>query len=283
MLHRYRLINGLRFHFVEAGVGPPVLFLHGFPEFWYAWRHQLPALASAGFRAIAPDLRGYNETERPKALSAYRPSALVADVASLIREVAREPVFLVGHDWGGVLAWRCAALFPQLIRKLIILNAPHPEARREALRRRPWLWLQSLYVLFFQLPHFPQRVLRSNDFSLLEHAWRKEPVHPAAYTAEDITRYKNAFASPGALTGPLNYYRAAFRYSQDLFDPPTQVEVPTLVLWGEQDPYLNIHLIENLDRWVRNLEIQRFPGSSHWIQNDIPDLVNLAIIALLGR
>src|SRR5688572_21324125 len=133
--HHYPSINGLRFHFVEAGSGPPVLLLHGFPEFWYAWRHQIPALADAGFRAIAPDLRGYNETERPKLLSAYRPNVLVADVAAMIREVAREPVYLVGHDWGGVLAWRCASLHPHLVRKLIILNAPHPEARREALQR----------------------------------------------------------------------------------------------------------------------------------------------------
>lgn len=276
--HHFQSANGIRFHFVDAGAGPPILLLHGFPEFWYSWRRQLPALASAGFRAIAPDLRGYNESEHPAGVSAYRPSVLVNDVAGFIEEIIQEPVYLLGHDWGGVLAWRCAALYPRLIRKLIVLNAPHPAARQEALRKRPWLWLQSLYVLFFQLPHLPERLLRAGDFAVVERAWQRDPVHSGAFSDEDIAHYKRVFGTPDALAGPLNYYRAALRYHRELIREPQAVPLPTLVLWGERDPYLSLRLIENLDRWVPNLEIQRIPDASHWIQNDVPERVNRAVV-----
>jgi len=283
LTHRFAAANGIRFHYVEAGAGSPILFLHGFPEFWYAWRHQIPALAAAGFRAFAPDLRGYNLTERPTRVVAYRPKILIADIAAFIEEVIREPVFLVGHDWGGVLAWRCAALHSRLVRKLVILNAPHPAAREDALRAHPRLWLQTLYMVRFQIPILPEQILRSGDFARLETVWRREPVHPHAFTDADIARYKSAFSAPDALTGPLNYYRAAFRFSRDLLDPPQIVSVPTLVLWGEQDPYLHVRLIDSLPRYVPNLEVRRIFNSSHWIQNDIPNQINRDLLAFLTR
>src|SRR5262249_33835635 len=148
--HRHALVGGLRLHYVEAGAGPPVLLLHGFPEFWYSWRHQLPALAGAGFRAWAPDLRGYNESEKPAGVRNYRVRLLVEDVAGLIRHTGAGRATVVGHDWGGVIAWRLAMDRPELVERLVILNAPHPGAFLRELRN-PAQWLRSAYVLFFQL------------------------------------------------------------------------------------------------------------------------------------
>lgn len=276
--HRFLTLNGIRLHVVEAGLGPPVLLLHGFPEFWYAWRHQIPALAAAGFHAVAPDLRGYNESDRPIAIHHYRPRLLVEDVVGLIQQLSDGPVYLVGHDWGGVLAWRVAALYPHLVRKLVILNAPHPAARAEAVRKHPFLWLQSAYFYFFQFPALPEWYLRMGNFALLERMWRREPVHPGAFTDQDIALYKEAFTKPGGMTGPLNYYRAAFRFMRELTGPPQEVRVPTLMMWGERDPYLSVKLIEPMRRWVSDLKVELIPDASHWVQNDVPERVNRGLI-----
>jgi pimeloyl-ACP methyl ester carboxylesterase len=264
----------VRLHYVAAGRGEPVVLLHGFPEFWYSWRHQLRALAAAGFRAVAPDLRGYNASDRPARVADYRVRKLVEDVAGLIRALTPGPAFVVGHDWGGVLAWRLAALHPELVRKLAILNAPHPAAYRAELRRNPGQWLRSWYVLFFQVPWLPELVLGACDFALLERAWRLQPVHTGAFAAGDIPAYKQALRGPGALTGPIHYYRAALRYPRDLYGEPQAVPVPTLLVWGERDPYLSVRLTDGLSRWVPDLCVERIADASHWIQNDVPDHVN---------
>ncbi len=276
--HHERDTGSVRLHTVEAGIGEPVVLLHGFPEFWYSWRHQLPALAAAGVHAVAPDLRGYNTSERPAGVASYRVAKLVDDVAGLVRDLGRGPAFLVGHDWGGVLAWKLAARHPELVRKLAILNAPHPAAFRAELRRNPVQWLRSAYVLFFQLPGLSEWLLRAGDFALLERAWRRQPVHPGAFNVDDIAAYKRALRGPGALTAPLNYYRAALRYARDLYGPPLMIPMPTLLIWGERDPYLSIHLTENLDRWVPDLRVERIADASHWVQNDVPDRVNRLLV-----
>ncbi len=276
--HRKLDTGRVRLHCVEAGGGAPVLLLHGFPEFWYSWRHQLRGLAEAGFHAIAPDLRGYNESDRPAGVHRYRLEELLGDVAGLIRGLDRGPVFLVGHDWGGVLAWRFAAGYPGLVRRLAVLNAPHPAAYREQLRRNPGQWIRSWYVLFFQLPWLPEWLLRVGDFALLERTWRRQPVHPTAFSERDLAEYKRTFRGRGALTGPLNYYRAALRYSRDLHRPPQVVRVPTLVIWGERDAYLSVCLLEGLERWATDLRVERLADASHWVQNDVPERVNRLLI-----
>ena len=280
--HNTANVNGVRLHCAEAGRGEPVVLLHGFPEFWYSWRHQLPALADAGFRAVAPDLRGYNESDRPGGVSNYRVSRLVEDVAGLIRSLGGQAC-VVGHDWGGVLAWRLAAMHPGLVRKLAILNAPHPLAFRRELRRDWRQCLRSAYTLFFQIPWLPEWTLRAGDFALMRRAWSRQPVHPGAYTAEDFAAYSRALGGPGGLTGPLNYYRAAMRYPSDVYGPPQRVEVPTLLLWGERDPFLGVRMTEGLDRWVPDLRVERIPDASHWIQNDVPERVNGRLIEFFGR
>lgn len=186
-------LNGIRLHIAAAGDGEPVVLLHGFPEFWYSWRSQLPALADAGFRALAPDLRGYNLSERPKALRCYAVRELVADIEQLIENHANGGACVVGHDWGGIIAWRLAATRPNLVRKLAILNAPHPAAYQRALRRHPSQWLRSSYVLAFQIPWLAERLLSLGDFWPVERVLRVQPINPVAFTADDIARYKEVF------------------------------------------------------------------------------------------
>jgi pimeloyl-ACP methyl ester carboxylesterase len=274
-LHRTVSVNGIRLHYVETGAGPRVILLHGFPEFWYSWRHQIPALAAAGFRAIAPDLRGYNESERPSRVRDYRVQTIVADIAGLIDATGPGPAFVVGHDWGGVIAWRLASLHPERVAKLAILNAPHPAAYRQLLRHGLGQWLRSWYILAFQIPGLAEWLIRARDFAMLDRLWRRQPRRP--FTEAEIAEYKKALAVPGGLTGPLNYYRAALRYPGDLYDEPQQVLVPTLLLWGMHDPYLSPALTE-VERWVPELRVHRFDAATHWLQHDLPDEVSNRLI-----
>jgi pimeloyl-ACP methyl ester carboxylesterase len=278
--HCYAKVNGLRFHYVEAGRGPLVVLLHGFPEFWYAWRHQIPFLAQAGFRVIAPDLRGYNETDKPKGVHPYRLERLVADVAGLIDQAGAERATLVGHDWGGAIAWEMAQRQPQRLDKLAILNAPHPAAFRRELRK-PAQWLRSAYILFFQLPWLPEWLLQAGDYALLERTLRQQPVQPGAFNAKDIQRYRQALARPGARTATLNYYRAGLRYAGKGLHRPQPIQSPTLLLWGLQDPYLGVGMTEALSSWVPNLRVVRLAEASHWVQNDAPDQVNALLLGFL--
>jgi len=273
-LHREIEANGVRLHVVEAGRGPLVLLLHGFPEFWYAWRHQLPALAAAGFRAVAPDLRGYNLSGKPRGIASYAVATLAADVAALVTGLAEERAFVAGHDWGGALAWSLPGLQPGLVRKLAILNAPHPAAFRRELRRSKEQRRKSSYVLFFQLPWLPERKIRDGNFAQLAKMLRRDPVRPGAFTDEAVARYREALARPGALTAALNWYRAALRHPPRLPQGPRTISVPTLVVWGEKDRYLGPGLAEGLDRWVPDLTLERLPDASHWVQADAPERVN---------
>jgi pimeloyl-ACP methyl ester carboxylesterase len=278
--HRTVSVNGIRLHYVEAGAGPRVVLLHGFPEFWFSWRHQIPALAAAGFRAIAPDLRGYNESERPSRVRDYRVQTIVADIAGLIVATGPGPAFVVGHDWGGVIAWRLASLYPERVAKLAILNAPHPAAYRRLLRHGLGQWLRSWYILAFQIPGLAEWLIRRGDFAMLDRLWRRQPRRP--FSDAEIAEYKKALAVPSGLTGPLNYYRAALRYPGDLYREPQSVTMPTLVLWGMQDPYLSPALAD-VERWVPELRVQRFDDATHWLQHDAPEQVNEQLVRFFGN
>lgn len=281
--HFQAKLRDVSLHVATLGQGEPVVLLHGFPEFWYSWRHQLSALASAGFQATAPDLRGYNLSDRPPGIHSYAARLLVSDIAQLIEQYSGGKAYVVGHDWGGILAWRLAALRPELIRKLIVLNAPHPAAYRRVLATHPRQWLRSSYALGFQLPWLAEWIIKRRDFWLLDRVFRRQPTNPDAFRDEDIARYKEALNKPSALTAALNYYRAALRYRGDLLDEPQTIPVPTLVLWGDRDPYLSTALTQGLDRWVPDLRIEHLSEASHWVQNDAPDFVNRLIIDFLKR
>lgn len=279
--HRHEQVNGLRFHYVEAGAGSLVLLLHGFPEFWYSWRRQIPALAQAGSHVLAPDLRGYNESEKPTLVRDYRGNTLVSDIVALMDHAGAAKAVVVGHDWGGVIAWALAQRHPERVDRLVILNAPHPAALRRELLRSPAQWYRSSYILFFQLPWLAEWRLRAGNFAFLRKVLRREPVQAGAFNDEDVERYRSALAQPGALTAALNYYRAALRYPDLSKDSDRPIIMPTLVLWGMRDRYLGPGLAEDLSRWVPDLHLQRFEDASHWIQNDAPDRVNAAMLEFL--
>jgi epoxide hydrolase 4 len=287
--HRFAVINGVRLHYVAAepsaervrGRVPLCIALHGFPEFWYSWRRQIPALTAAGFRVLALDQRGYNLSDKPAAVSSYRIDELSADVAGLIAHVGEQKAHVIGHDWGGVVAWAVALRYPDAVEKLVVLNAPHPAAYVRELRT--WQQrLRSWYVLFFQLPGLPELLIRAGNYALLERGFLREPIHADAFSAADVLLYKEALSQPGALTAALNYYRAAFRYRRALQRQFDRLTVPTLLLWGERDRYLGLPLTEGLERWVANLRLERIADASHWVQNDAPLHVNAAILKFLA-
>lgn len=282
-VHREERVGELSLHWVEAGKGPLVFLLHGFPEHWRAWRRQLPALAAAGFRAVAPDLRGYNLSEKPKGVSSYRMERLAGDVAALVRHLGYERTFLVGHDWGGAIAWCVPALHPGLVERLAILNAPHPVLMKRKLATVAQA-RRSSYIFFFQLPWLPERSLTRHRASFIKMMLRRDPATPGAFPPEEVEAYREAFLQPGAATATINYYRAAFRPGTRVPGLSRSLEkVPTLVLWGEGDRYLGPELLEGLDALAPDLRIVRIPGASHWLPADAADAVNAELVSFFGR
>ncbi|CAN5525605.1 alpha/beta hydrolase [soil metagenome] len=279
--HREAMVNGIRLHYVEAGAGPLVVLLHGFPEFWYAWRHQIPALAAAGFRVIAPDLRGYNRSERPKEVGSYQMPALLGDVVGLIRHAGEERATVAGHDWGGIIAWNLAMHHPELLEKLIVLNAPHPAAFAREIRN-PRQLLRSWYAFFFQIPWLPEAAIRARNYKAIRRLLRHDPVRRGAYTEDEINRYVEAIRQPGALTAMLNYYRANMRRSPGRVRRQSgPIETPTLLIWGEQDSALTLNLTEGLDRWISDLRLERIPDSGHWVLAEVPERVSSLMVDFL--
>jgi len=281
--HHEAIVNGVRLHYVEAGEGPLVVLLHGFPEFWYSWRHQIPALAAAGFRVIALDMRGYNLSEKPPGVRSYDIHVLAADVAALICYAGEERATVVGHDWGGAVAWAAAMHHADTMDKLIVLNAPHPVAFLRELRT-PAQLRKSWYILFFQLPWLPEASNRAGNFAVLRSVFQHDPARRDAFTSADISRYIRAMAQPGALTASINYYRATMRRGpRQMQRDVRRINVPTLLIWGEQDRYLGTGLTRGLEKWVPHLRVECLPHASHWVQHDEPQRVNELMIEFLRQ
>lgn len=281
--HRYADLGDVRLHYVEAGTGPLVILLHGFPEYWYSWRHQIAALAKAGYHAVAPDMRGYNLSDKPGSVRDYRIDLLTRDVARLIRACGAERASVVGHDWGAGVAWQFAMSYPNLLDRLVIMNVPHPLQFLHGLRT--WRQLKkSWYIFFFQIPWIPEAILRAGNFAMVRQTFRSDPIRKDAFTEEDIDWYIGALSLPGALTGGINYYRALFRQNplrtRGAFK---RIDAPVLVIWGEQDRFLGAELAEPDRKWVPNLRIERLADASHWVQVDQPDVVNALLIDFLQQ
>jgi epoxide hydrolase 4 len=268
--------RGVRLHVVEEGERqwPLVVLLHGFPEFWYSWRAQIPVLAEAGFHVVAPDMRGYNLSDKPRGVSAYRTDRLARDVANLITSYGVQRAHIVGHDWGAIVAWSFAMQHADRLNRLAILNVPHPVTSLRALRNLRQL-RRSWYVFFFQLPFLPELASRRGNYAFLRRALRE------SFSAEDVERYVEAIARPGALTSAINYYRALIRYAAANRRAIARIEAPVLVIWGERDRYLGRELAEPPRDWVPRARVERFPNASHWVQNDAPDRVNDLLIEFL--
>ena len=279
---RYADLGDVRLHYVEAGEGPLVLLLHGFPQFWYQWRHQVPALVEAGFRVVAPDMRGYNLSDKPPGVRPYRLELLARDVKRLILACGEGTADVVGHDWGAIAAWIAAMRYPGRVGRLAILNVPHPARFLDGLMS-PMQLLRSSYVFFFQIPRLPEEVIRAGDFALLRSVLGGDPVRPETFTAEDIERYMEAIARPGALTASLNYYRALLRTPGETRTLLRRLEAPVLVIWGERDRFLSRRLSEPPHLWVPNLVgVKRLPDASHWVAEDRPLEVNTLLLDFLS-
>jgi pimeloyl-ACP methyl ester carboxylesterase len=276
-------------HYVTAGEGPLMIMLHGFPEFWYSWRHQIPAMAKH-FRVVAPDMRGYNQTEKPVGVGNYRLSVLMEDVRSLILALGKKSGVLVAHDWGGGIAWPFAMKYPEMVDRLIILNCPPPGVLMAHLMKNRAQLRRSYYMFLFQIPLIPELVLRRRDYRLIERAFRGWAIDKNAFSDDDIRMFKEAAAKPGALTSGINYYRAAFRQSVKSRGHMTgdrggknRVQCPTLVIWGEEDRALGKELTYDIHHEVEgSLEIKYIPRCSHWVQQERPDLVNAYMLEWLA-
>lgn len=280
--HEFVEANGLRFSVATAGSGDRLaLCLHGFPECWYSWHHQMPMLADLGYRVWAPDLRGYGETSRPRRVSDYALENLIEDVAALIDASGAKSTVLLGHDWGGMIAWWFAVRAARPLERLVIFNVPHPVAAS----RRRMTWRQrsrSLYVLFFQLPYLPERTF-GKDAANIPRIFRRVAGRPDALTREDLEIFRASAAEPGGLTAMVNYYRALLRggYRRQLAAGTPPIETPTLVMWGAADPVLGFDHTHGLGRHVPNLTIRYLPGVGHWSQQEAPEDANRLLAAWL--
>lgn len=285
MEHDFLELQDVTLHVVQSGPedGPLLLFLHGFPEFWYSWQKQLSYFANLGYRVVAPDMRGYNESSKPSRVDSYQTHHLIEDVRQLVAEYGRSRFTLIGHDWGGVVAWAFAAAHGDMLDKLIILNAPHPAVFARELLNKPAQQKASEYITFFRSPT-AEPFLEGDGYGRLLHAFViREHNVLSAYEQE---LYLKAWSQPGALTGGLNYYRALHepkRLAQMATEAPDSftIQVPTLVIWGERDSALLAGNLEGLETYVPHLTIHRIPTASHWVVHEESDQINATIHTFL--
>ena len=278
--HGYAEVNGVRLHYARAGAGPLMLFLHGFPEFWRGWKKPLEHFGARGRLAVAPDQRGYNLSDKPEGVEQYRTRLLIEDIRQLARSLGGERFVLVGHDWGGAVAWGFAIAHPELLSQLVMVNSPHPYIFWRELATNPAQQQASAYMLLLRDAK-AERVLSQDGYAKLwqfAFGWGTPP-----FSEEDKAEYLAAWGQPGALTGGLNWYRASPLYPPSAADPGASrlrleakdflVKVPTLVIWGEADKALLPGCLEGLEECVPDLRVVRVPGASHWIVHERPELV----------
>lgn len=267
-------------HLVEAGPedGPPVLLLHGFPEFWWAWRHLLDPLAAAGFRAIAPDMRGYNLSDAPAGVDAYRTERLAGDVVALADALGLTRFHLVGHDWGGLVAWAVAGQHPNRLDRLIIMDAPHPEVWTGFMLRHPGQALRSAYVGWFQLPLLPETTLGAFDYAALRSTMRSSG-RPGLFDRATLDTYARTWRRPGRLTAMLNYYRALPRSSRA---SSRRIEAPALIIWGGRDSFLDNRLAQQSADRCNEGRALVLSEATHWLHLEEPDRIAAEFLAFLG-
>jgi pimeloyl-ACP methyl ester carboxylesterase len=275
--------DGVTLHAVRAGDrgGPPVVLLHGFPEFWYGWRHQIGPLADAGFNVIAVDQRGYNTSDKPPRIRDYNLDRLAADVASVIATLGVEHAAVVGHDWGGIAAWWLAVTRPERVSRLAILNAPHPVVMRRALMTDPLQLLRSWYVFMLQLPGFPEWSARLGNWHALVQVLRTSS-RPGTFSEEDFDRYRGAWSRPGAYRSMVNWYRAALR-SPPRIPADVRVHVPALILWGAADTAIRRKYAAASAALCDDVRLETFETATHWVQHEEVGRVNQRLIEFLAN
>ena len=284
---RFAEVNGIRMHYAIAGQGKLIMFVHGFPEFWYEWEKQLVEFGR-DYQAVAPDMRGYNLSSKPADIEKYHVNDLIEDLRALAQYLGHEKFIMVAHDWGGAVAWTAAMRHPEMLEKLIIINSPHPAVFARELLNNPDQQKASQYMLLLRSAD-AERVLSENNFTVLMDVlvqfgskWEM--------SEEDRSKYIDAWSQPGALTGSLNYYRASPLYPPTLetdeeligsiLNSPKEmfeVKVPTLVIWGEQDQALLTGNLDGLEEYIEDLTVKRIPDGTHWVIHEQPELVNSLI------
>src|SRR3569832_470068 len=274
-----RVCGEVTLHVAEAGPkdGPLVILLHGFPEFWFGWRHQIGALAAAGYRVVAPEQRGYNLSDKPKGIARDDIDILAADVIALAAHYTSEPFFLVGHDWGAGVAWWVATRYPQSVRRMGVLNCPHPQVWLHAARNDPAQRRASWYVAAFQIPFLPEAMMRGGNYRAMVAAIRQSTT---PVSDEEIERYREAWRQPGELTATINWYRAAARHR---FDPVSQGSIvpPVTIVWGQRDPYVLQALAEARKALCADGSLIFVPEATHWVAQDVPGRVNAILLDFL--
>jgi pimeloyl-ACP methyl ester carboxylesterase len=292
IVHEIVETNGVKLHYAKSGSGQLMMFVHGFPEFWYAWKDQLEEFGKDHL-AVAPDMRGYNLSAKPEGVEQYRVPLLVEDIQGLATKLgasANRKFILVGHDWGGVAVWAYAMAHPEMLEKVIIVNAPHPAVFQREIQNNPVQQKASAYMLLFRSPE-AEATLSANNYETLVRIVLGEGLKQGHFTEADKKAYIEAWSQPGALTGGLNYYRAAQvgppsdtqASTNNLGAAVAKITVPTLVIWGEKDTALLTGNLDGLDAYVSPLTIRRIPEGSHWVIHEQPQLVNRYIREFVAR
>ncbi len=274
--------NGITLHVATAGPedGQLLVLLHGFPEFWYGWKNQIKPLADAGYRVIVPDQRGYNLSDKPEGIDSYRIDTLRDDIIGLITQFTDEKAIVIGHDWGGAVAWHLASTRQEYLEKLIAINIPHPHVMKTVMPMYPPQWLKSSYIAFFQLSDKPEASLKDNDYEALDKAIGLS-TRPEMFTSEDVSKYKEAWKQPGALTAMLNWYRALRKGS--LAEKTSCETVPYRLIWGMEDRFLSRKLAKETEKHCPNGHLIFVDEASHWINHEKPDIVNQLILDYLKK
>lgn len=277
-----REVNGVNLHVVAAGRpgDPLVVFLHGFPEFWYEWHDYVEPFVDAGYRVLVPDQRGYNRSDKPAGVRSYRIGELSGDVVDLVASEGRGSAHVVGHDWGGGVAWDIALRYPDTVDRLGIINAPHPTAFEQTLRSNPTQVARSWYVVLFQLPLLPEWYARRNEYAVLRSALR-DGSRPETFTEADFERYRRAWAEDGALTAMINWYRALVRHR--VSPPREEVRAPTLIIWGEHDQALVPELAPKSLAYCPAGRLEQFSDATHWIPHEYSERVSELLLEHFDR
>ncbi|WP_372368524.1 alpha/beta fold hydrolase [Candidatus Uabimicrobium sp. HlEnr_7] len=274
---QYKKVNNIQLHVVEKGTknDEVVILLHGFPDFWYGWSHQISFLATQGYRVIVPDQRGYNLSDKPRGVRNYHLDILAADIIALIDSLRVEKVNIIGHDWGGGVAWWLATKYPQRIRKLIILNMPHLAVLHKYLLSNIRQMLRSWYMFAFQIPFLPEKYLYYFN-SILKNALINTPNN--AFSKKDITLYEKSWSNPHSFSAMINWYRAGIRYRKTTFANKElsneKIKVPTAIIWGANDFYLSRNMVEQSAKMCEQCNVFYIEEATHWVHREYPQQVN---------
>lgn len=269
--------NGINLHIAVAGPedGPLVVLLHGFPEFWFGWKNQIQPLAEKGYRVVAPDQRGYNLSDKPEGIDNYTVDHLRDDVIGIIEHFQKKTAIVIGHDWGGAVAWHLAATRPEYVEKLIVLNIPHPKAMPRVLKKNPLQWMKSSYIAFFQLPNLPEKALGMGEFKTMQQSI-EQTSKPDTFSKHEMEQYRAAWSQSDALTAMLNWYRAIRRGSFRQV-PETKIKVPVRIIWGMGDQFLSPMLAKESMSFCEEVNLAFVGEATHWIQHEQPEIVNRLI------